>query len=135
VRALAIDYDLLPVSLHRAGGSPPPSLVAARVEAGDRLIGLVELSALERLLRRQPCSAAFAIEVGACPLPIRSWLAGLIRMTRNLSIPEADAALQSFPLRLAEGLTRGQAEDLLAQLARQRVASRLLNLATDAPAS
>jgi hypothetical protein len=129
LRALAIDYDLLPMSLRRAGGSPPPSLAAARVEPGDQVIGLVELGALERLLRRQPCLAEFAIEVEACPLPIRSWLSGLLRMTRGLSIAEADAALERLPVRLAEGLTRGQAEDLLAQLARQRVAARLLGVA------
>jgi Trk K+ transport system NAD-binding subunit len=129
LRALAIDYDLLPMSLHRAQGSPPPSLAAARVEPGDQVIGLVELGTLERLLRRQPCLAEFAIEVEACPLPIRSWLSGLLRMTRGLSIAEADAALERLPVRLAEGLTRGQAEDLLAQLARQRVAARLLGVA------
>ncbi|MFQ3650619.1 MAG: NAD-binding protein [Gemmataceae bacterium] len=135
LRVLAIDYNLLPVSLRRAEGKPPPSLAAARVEAGDRVIGVVELHALQRLLRRQPCSAAYAIEVDACPLPIRPWLAGLLRMTRGLSIAEADAAVETFPLRLADGLTRGQAEDLLAQLARQRVSARLHHLVEEVPTS
>lgn len=129
VRAVAIDYDLLPVGLRRGAGNSPASLLNTRIEAGDRIIGLVELNSLQRLLRRQPCSAAFAIEVEACPLPIRPWLAGLLRLTRGLSIAEADAAVAQLPIRLAEGLTRGQAEDLLAQLARQRVTARIEPLA------
>ena len=47
----------------------------------------------------------------------------------GLSIAEADAAVAQLPIRLAEGLTRGQAEDLLAQLARQRVTARIEPLA------
>src|SRR5262249_24063312 len=80
---------------------------------------------LERLLRRQPSSAAYAVDVTGCPLPMRGWLAGLARMQRGLSAEEAEKALDQMPFRLGENLTRGQAEDLLARLLRERVAARL----------
>ena len=41
------------------------------------------------------------------------------------SLEEAEKAAQQLPLRLKNGLTRGQAEDLLALLQRERVAAQL----------
>jgi Trk K+ transport system NAD-binding subunit len=130
LRGLAIDYDLLPVALMRNGQQVDGALLANRLEAGDRVVGLVAFSDLERLLRRQPCPAACGVLVEGCPLPILSWLAGLLRMTRGLNAVEADQAVQQMPLLLASGLTRGQAEDLLAQLGRQRVHARRIDDST-----
>jgi Trk K+ transport system NAD-binding subunit len=125
VRALAVDYRLQPLTLLRPDGSTPRPVLAARLEAGDRLVGIVALKDLERLLRRQPCSAAYTVEVSAFPLPARGWLAGLLRATNHLDPAEADKALEQLPLRLAGGLTRGQAEDLFAQLVRERITARV----------
>jgi Trk K+ transport system NAD-binding subunit len=125
VRAVAIDYQLLPVAVVRASGPPPRPLHVARLEAGDRLVAIIAMPELDRLLRRQPPSAAFAVDVTAYPLPTRGWLAGLLRTTTGLSAAEAELALEALPLRLATSLTRGQAEDLMAQLARERVAARV----------
>ncbi len=125
VRAVAVDYGFLPVGLVRGGAPPARPSWSGRVEVGDRLIGIIALGDLERLLRRQPASAAYGVEVLACPLPARGWLAGLARMTAGLSAEEAERAPERLPLRLASGLTRGQAEDLLAQLARERVTARV----------
>jgi len=61
------------------------------------------------------------------PLPAREWLAGLLRIQRGGSEEEAASALEHLPLRLAEHLTRGQAEDLLARLVRERVDAKLLS--------
>ena len=109
MRTLAVDYRLLPVGLVPAKGEPPRTLLNARLGAGDRLIAIIALTDLERLLRR-PSSAEFAVEVTAFPLPTRGWLAGLVRTQCNVSVAEAETALDRLPLRL-NNLTRGQAED------------------------
>lgn len=122
VRAVAVDYRVLPIGHLRPGDEASRSTLAGRLDSGDRLIGLVALADLQRLLRRQPSSAAYAVEVDACPLPTRPWLAGLVRLHGGL---DPEQAVGAYPLRLAAGLTRGQAEDLLAQLTRERVAGRV----------
>lgn len=126
IRAVAVDYRLLPVGLIRKdGASPPRPLLAGRLQAGDRLFGITALGDLERLLRRQPSATAFAVEVTGFPLPARGWLAGLARMTRGLSADDADRLIDAVPFQLARDLTRGQAEDLLAQLQRERVTAQV----------
>ena len=76
VRVLAVDYQLLPVAVVRADRPAPRPLLAARLDVGDRLVGIIALTDLDRVLRRQPSSAAFAVDVTAYPLPTRGWLAG-----------------------------------------------------------
>src|SRR5262249_2606294 len=126
LRALAIDYRLLPAALIRKAAPPPKPMLAARLEPGDRVIGMIELADLERLLRRQPSSAAFTVEVTACPVPARAWVGGVLRTRTSLNAEQAAKAVESLPLTLATGLTRGQAEDLLAQLARERVTASMV---------
>jgi hypothetical protein len=125
VRAVAVDYRMLPVGHIRPDDQTGRSTLTGRLANGDRLIGLVSLPDLQRLLRRQPCSAAYAVEVTACPLPTRPWLSGLLRMQAGLGPEQAEHAVGNYPFRLSTGLTRGQAEDLLAQLTRERVAARV----------
>jgi Trk K+ transport system NAD-binding subunit len=125
VRVVAVDYRLVPVALVRASGPSPPPILPARLAAGDRLLGIIAMTDLDRLLRRQPSSAEFAVDVTAFALPTRGWLAGLLRTTTGMSAAEAELALDRLPLRLASSLTRGQAEDLLVQLVRERVTARL----------
>jgi Trk K+ transport system NAD-binding subunit len=126
VRAVAVDYRLLPVALVPAEGPRPRPVLSARLAAGDHLVALCALSDLETVLRRQPASAAFAVDVTACPLPTRGWLAGLLRTLQGQSQEDAEKALEHLPLRLGTNLTRGEAEDLLARLVRERVAARLV---------
>ncbi len=134
VRAVAVDYRLVPVALIRDDGRLVQPILPARLAAGDRMLGIIAMSEVDRLLRRQPSSAAFAVEVSAFPLPTRGWLAGLLRTTAGLSAAEAELALDHLPLRMATSLTRGQAEDLLAQLVRERVTARLCS-ADEPPAA
>jgi hypothetical protein len=101
-------------------------VLSARLAEGDRLVALCALADLEPVLRRQPASAAFAVDVTGCPLPTRGWLAGLIRTFHGQSQEDAEKAIEHLPLRLGSNLTRGEAEDLLARLARERVAARLV---------
>jgi Trk K+ transport system NAD-binding subunit len=125
VRAAAVDYRLLPVALRPSKGPAPAALLAARLAPGDRLVAIIALPDLENLLRRQTPPADCSVEVTGFPLPTRGWLAGLVRTVRGVPAEEAEAALDKLPLRLGNGLTRGRAEDLLAQLARERVPARL----------
>jgi hypothetical protein len=126
IRAVAVDYRLVPVALVRSTGPAPRPLLAGRLHADDRLIAIIAMADLDRLLRRQPMSAAWSVDVTAFPLPKRAWLVGLVRTIAGLGATEAEQALDHLPLRLAASLTRGQAEDLLAQLLRERVTARLV---------
>jgi Trk K+ transport system NAD-binding subunit len=125
IRAIAIDYMLLPIAVLRTSGPPPRPLLAGRLAAGDRLITIIAMADLDRLLKRQPSSAAWAVDVLSFPLPTRGWLVGLLRTTAGLGASEAEHAVDHLPLRFATSLTRGQAEDLHAQFLRERVASRV----------
>lgn len=126
LRALTIDYQLLPIALVPVEGPSPRPMLSARLGVGDRVVGIIALGDLERLLKRQPGSAGLAVEVTACPLPTRPWLAGLVRTTTGASAEEAERAVAALPLTVARGLTRGQALDLLAQLERERVTARVI---------
>jgi Trk K+ transport system NAD-binding subunit len=125
VRAVAVDYRLLPVALRRSDASATMTLLGSRLGAGDRLAAIIALSDLENLLKRKQPPADCAVEVTSFPLPARAWLAGLVRTVRGVGAEEAEKALDRLPLHLADGVTRGRAEDLLAQLVRERVAARL----------
>ncbi len=125
VRAMSVDYHLQAVAVLPAQGPPPSPLLASRLSVNDRLVAIIALTDLERLLRREPCSAAFAVDVLRFPLPARAWLAGLMRTLRHCTDEEAERSLEQLPLCLADHLTRGQAEDLLARLFRERVEAKL----------
>ena len=103
VRAVAVDYRMLAIGHIRPGDETSRSTLTGRLASGDRLIGLVSLPDLQRLLRRQPCSAAYAVEVTACPLPTRPWLLGLLRMQAGLSPEEAEQAIGELPASISYG--------------------------------
>jgi Trk K+ transport system NAD-binding subunit len=136
VRAVAVDYRVAPVAVLPAGSAAPArQSMGARLGPGDRLVAIVALADLERLLRRSPASAAFAVDVSSFPLPARDWLAGLLRAERGSTLEQAKAALEQLPLRLGTNLTRGQAEDLLARLVRERVAAKVVPTAATGAAA
>lgn len=127
VRAMSVDYRLQAVALLPTQGPPPRPLLAGRLQAGDRLVAMIALTDLEPLLRRRRPAADCAVEVVRFPLPARDWLAALLRTQRGCTEEEAAHALESLPLQLAERLTRGQAEDMLAHLFRERIDAKLLS--------
>jgi hypothetical protein len=122
---VAVDYRLLPVAVFGPGGAPEPQRLAARLQAGSRLVAVIGLADLERFVRRQPVPNDCAIDVTAFSLPAREWVALLLRTQQGLSAEAADRALDKLPVCLGENLTRGQAEDLLAVLAREKVTGRV----------
>ncbi len=125
VRAVAINYHLLPVSLTSADGTSSPRPLEARLAPGDQLAAFVAFADMDRLLRREQAPREWAVDVTSFPLPMRAWVTQLFRTQKGASAEEAEAALNGLPACLGEKLTRGEAEDLLAQMAKERVAGRL----------
>ncbi len=127
VRAVSIDYHIQPVAVLSAGAVTPASqAIHSRLQPGQRLVGIIALADLERLLRRQPTAAGYAVEVSGFPISARDWLADMVRALRQVSAEEAEGMLDQLPLQLDSGLTRGQAEDLLDRMKRERVVAQLI---------
>jgi hypothetical protein len=121
-KTVAVDHYLLPVAVVPADGSPPPrDPFFACLAAGDRLVAVVELKDLERLLRRQPAPAEWAVEVTGFERAAGEWLAVFVQKSREMSEEEVAKALASVPFCLDSNLTRGQALDLLELLDREHV--------------
>jgi Trk K+ transport system NAD-binding subunit len=125
VRAVAINYRLLPVALTAADGTRHARPLETRLGPGDELTAIVALSDLDRLLRRETVPTDCAVDVLGFPLPARGWVAQQLRLHTGAAAEDAEKALDRLPVSLATGLTRGQAEDLLARLAKERVLARL----------
>ncbi len=135
-RTVAVDYRLVPVAVLPASGEAPLKLLQTRLKPGDRLVAVIELHDLNRLSRRQPAATDCAVDVSAFPIPTRGWLVSLVRTVQGIGAEEAEVAVDTLPLRLQSNLTRGQAEDLLATLARERVTAQVVPwLAQDQPAA
>ncbi len=126
VRAVAVDYGLLPVAVTGADGKLADQLLAHRLAAGERLTFVAALPDLERLYRRERRPAEWAVEVTDFPLSARPHLALVVRAKLGLTAEAAEQCLDGLPLVLGRGLTRGQAEDLLALLGRERIGARLI---------
>jgi Trk K+ transport system NAD-binding subunit len=125
VRAVAVDYRLLPVRLVAADGSPRPRPLGARLAAGDRLTVIAALPDLQRFLRRETVAQDWMVEVTAFPLPAREWLGLLLRTTRLVDAVTAEHSLNHLPFCLGANLSRGQAEELLFLLQRERVTAHV----------
>jgi Trk K+ transport system NAD-binding subunit len=127
IRAVAVDYHCQPVAIVSQDMAARRPQLTSRLHPGDRLIVLTAMSDIEPLLARRPPSGAYAVEVTGCPIPTRGWLAGLLRTRIGCTQEEAEQAAEHLPLCMGWHLTRGQAEDLLAQLLRERVTAHLIS--------
>jgi Trk K+ transport system NAD-binding subunit len=125
VRAVAVDYRLSPIALRDAEGHPVRQPMTARLTAGCRLCAVMMLPDLERFVGRQPVPRNCAVDVTSFTLPAKEWVTLLLRTQQGLSQEQAQEALGRLPVCMGEHLTRGQAEDLLALLSRERVSGRL----------
>jgi hypothetical protein len=126
--AAMIDYRFLPVAV---SGTPPFAEVglpkAHRLAAGERLTVVAELPSLERLLRREPAPADRSVVVEAYPLTAKELLVPIVRTARGCSQDEATATVAATPFTLADCLTRGEAEELLARVSREKVTGRVVS--------
>jgi Trk K+ transport system NAD-binding subunit len=121
VRALSVDYQLLPVALATADGVPRSRPLDKRLGAGDRLTGIAALPDLARLLRRERVTANWAVRVTEFLIPARPWVAQLVQGQRGLGPADAERLLDCLPFDLAVGITQGQAADLVTLCQRERV--------------
>jgi Trk K+ transport system NAD-binding subunit len=133
VRAVAVDYNLLPVVVLSPEGAQGQQLLNARLAPGSRLVAVLGLPDLDRFVRRQRVPADWAVDVTGFTLPARGWVALLLRHQRGLSAEAAERELEQLPVCAGNNLTRGQAEDLLARMERERVAGQLRRQGAAAP--
>jgi Trk K+ transport system NAD-binding subunit len=126
VRALAVDYNFVPIRL-MADGQVRSKPLNARLGVGDNLTVIIGLSDLQRLLRRELPPRRWAVDVTECPLTARALVIQLARMHRQLSPELTDEAIAIWPCRVGQSLTRGQAEDLMHLLLRERVVGKLVD--------
>lgn len=123
LRALALDYSLLPVAL---AGHDLNTLRNYRLKVGDKLTVVAELPDYERLLRLQSPPAVHSVRVASFPAAAREAILPLVRTIRHCSHEEAEAVLAGSPFTLASGLTLGEARELVEQLEREKVAAKLV---------
>jgi Trk K+ transport system NAD-binding subunit len=124
--SLAIDYRLAPVAVVGPDGKERPPDLSYRLVDGDRLTAVTDIPDLERVTRRAAIPADWSVEVQGYPLTARDDLALRARTLRSLSPADAEALVGGTPFVLADRQTRGQAEELLARLLREKVTARLL---------
>ena len=117
LRALALDYGLLPLAL---AGHEAPAPPGHRFKVGDRCTVVAELGDYERLLRMEKPPAVHRVRVDSFPVTARDGLLTLLQVRRHLSA-EVAAALLNEPFDLADGLTFGEARELIEQLEREKV--------------
>jgi Trk K+ transport system NAD-binding subunit len=121
VRALAVDYHLLPVCLVSTDKQIKMDPLLARLQPGDRLNAIIALGDLQRLLQREAVPRDWVVDVVGFPLPARGWLAQILRTRQGLSAEAAESALEKLPLCLGTKMTRGEAADLVCLLLREKI--------------
>jgi Trk K+ transport system NAD-binding subunit len=121
VRAVAVDFDVLPLAVVGTDGKVRTRPLDHRLSAGDRLTAVTTLPDLERLFRRERGPAEWADTVTDFPLPARPHIALLVRTKLGLTAEDAEKRLGAVQFVFQERLTRGQAEDLRAFLGRDRI--------------
>jgi Trk K+ transport system NAD-binding subunit len=120
IRALMLDYRLLPISFRGAATS---ELAGRRLKAGDRMTVVAELPDVERLIRRETVAAETAVVVESYPPVAKASLLGLVQIKQNLPKEAAEQIVSGGAFTLAEKITRGEAQELVEQLARDGIAA------------
>lgn len=123
LRALELDYSLLSIALP---GHDLSTLRGYRLRVGDKLTVVAELADFERLLRLEKPPAAHGVMVESHPATAREPLLALTRLHLGCSPERAAATLDGGPFTLADGLTFGEARELVERLEREKVTARLV---------
>jgi hypothetical protein len=129
LRSLAIDYRLAPAAVVGADGKVREIDGSYRLADGDRLTAVATVPDLERITQRTPVPADCAVEITAYPLSAREPLELQVRARRGLDGEQATAVVGRTPFLLIDRQTRGQAEDLVAALQREKVTARVVGAA------
>jgi hypothetical protein len=117
-----LDYRLLPVSLD---GLLPSDITDQSLKVGDRLTVIAQLPDVERLIRREAIPFDCKVMVDSVPDHAREFLVGLVQVKRTCNAEEAAKAIAfAPPIVVAEGLTKGEAQALVEQLARHGITGR-----------
>jgi Trk K+ transport system NAD-binding subunit len=122
LRAVMLDYRILPISFR---GGLLDTAGNGLLAAGDRLTVVAELPDLERLIRRQAPPATCLVMVESVPDSARESLRTRLILRQNRSLEDADAVIRQLPFTLAGGLTHGEAQDLVEQLAREGISAKI----------
>jgi Trk K+ transport system NAD-binding subunit len=122
LRAVMLDYRILPISFR---GGLADAAGNGLLAAGDRLTVVAELPDLERLMRRQTPPATSLVMVESVPDLARESLRTRLILRQNRSLEDADAVIRQLPFTLAGGLTHGEAQDIVEQLAREGIGARI----------
>ena len=129
LRAVAIDYNFLPVAVFDAAGNLMQDSASIRIGAGCRIVAISALPDLERLLRREPAKTEFALDIVSFPIPAREWVASLLRVEQKLTAEESVKVVERLPICLKTNLTRGQVADLQSLTAREKVVTAIRSVA------
>lgn len=120
------DYRFVPVGL---SGRPAFALdgipTGYRLAVGDRLTVIVAMADLDRLLRRESAPKVWRVVVDAHPRLTAEALGPILRSVKACSEEAAEAMLKLPHFCLAEDLTRGEAEELLRRVSRERADAHL----------
>lgn len=126
LQAVATDYNLLPVGLSGADPGASRDSASYRLRPGDRVTLFTTPRDLGRLSEREPIPANWSIEIVDYPFTAKAELTVRLTTSRNLTQEEAKEIVEQSPFLFAQGLTRGQAEEWVRLLKRERVTTRLV---------
>src|SRR5262249_50057497 len=93
VQAVAIDYSLLPVAVYDPAGKLESQPMTVHLAAGHRLVIISALPDLQRLLRREPVRAEFAVDLTAFPPSSRSQIVSVLCRHQGLRDEDAHRVL------------------------------------------
>jgi Trk K+ transport system NAD-binding subunit len=121
LRAMILDYHLLPISLD---GDALTTTIDRPLKAGDRLTVVAELPDVERLIRRQEVPAVSKVMIDSFPPSAKGSVVDLVQLNRGCTRDEAEGVVAGAPFTLGETFTRGEAQALVEQLARNGITAR-----------
>ncbi len=125
LRAMLLDYHMVLVGM---AGHDIQNLRGYRLAVGDRLTVVAELPDLERLIRRKPFPTDHGVLLESFPITAKESLQTVIRALRHCTTEEAQTILNQVPCTLTEGLTAGEAQELIEQLHRERIQARSIRM-------
>jgi Trk K+ transport system NAD-binding subunit len=126
LRALAIDFQFIPVAVTDKNDKIQDIELSYRLQPGDRLTIVAPINQLDRLMRREPPTADWSVEVMSFLPPMRAELLVRVGTFRHLPPEETERLLKNLPFLLAENLTLGQAEEIRFIMDRERIVTRLV---------